>query len=314
MTAVLTAFEIGFQYVPLVLGIYISLIVLSLPDLTIEGSFGLGGAACAAALQAGWSPITAALLAAGIGSLAGLTTGSLHVFLRINTLLASILVTAACWSIGLFIMGGANVSLFGQTTLFTWAQDMGLSLSAANIVVGGGAALLCFLFLLWLLSTDFGASIRASGLNIQTSRAMGIRTETRQLFGLGVANGLVGFSGALVVQQQGFMDVSIQVGTLVVGIAALVIGRTIIRSDRPLFALSAVVLGVLLYRYVVAWTLENGGSANSLRLVTSLAVLVVLVMRSHASSWLKGMSAKARAHRRRVQIDFLEADRVSPIL
>ncbi|GAA1508216.1 ABC transporter permease [Nocardioides humi] len=314
MTAAFTALEIGAQYIPLALGIYLSLIVLSLPDLTIEGSFGLGGATCAAVLQSGGSPWLAVAAAMAAGAAAGLTTGSLHVFLRMNTLLASILVTAACWSICLFVMGGANVALIGVETLFTKAQGLDLGLTEANILVGGLASLACVAFLLWLLSTSFGASVRATGLNIQTSRAIGIRTEMRQMAGLGVANALVGLSGALVVQQQGFMDVSIQVGTLVVGIAALVMGRTIIRSDRPVLALAAVVLGVLVYRFIVAWTLENGGSANSLRMVTSIAVIVVLVARSHGSSWARGISASARAQRRRIQTDYLEADRVSPIL
>lgn len=314
MSTLLTALEIGVQYVPLVLGIYLSLIVLSLPDLTIEGSFGIGGAVCAAMIQDGSSALLAAGVAVGAGVLAGLTTGCLHVFLRLNTLLASILVTAACWSLALFVMGGANVSLFGADTLYTSAMSQGLTLSQANLLVGGTATAVCFLFLLWLLSTDFGASLRATGLNIRTSRALGVRTETRQLLGLGIANGLVGLSGALVVQQQGFMDISIQVGTLVIGIAALVIGRAIIRSDRPLYALFAVVLGVVIYRYVVAWTLENGWSANALKLITSLAVLAVLVARSHAPLWVGGFSTKARARRRRIQADFLEADRVSPIL
>lgn len=314
MNAAVAALEIGVQYIPLVLGIYLSLIVLSLPDLTIEGSFGLGGAACAAVLQAGGTPLVAAVVAVLAGAAAGLTTGSLHVFLRMNTLLASILVTAACWSVCLFVMNGANISLIGIDTLFSKVQERGLGLTETNIVVGSVGSLLCVGFLLWLLSTSFGASIRSTGLNIQTSRAMGVRTELRQLIGLGVANGLVGFSGALVVQQQGFMDVSIQVGTLIVGIAALVIGRTIIRSDRPALALAAVVFGVLVYRFIVAWTLENGGSANSLRLVTSVAVLVVLVARSHGSLWLKGFSARARSQRRRIRSDYLEADRVNPIL
>lgn len=314
MSFVTIGTEIGLLYAPLALGIFFAMRVLSLPDLTLEGSFGIGGAATAGLLANGTDPLVALLAGMGAGACAGLLTALLHLRLRMNVLLAGILMTTAAWSISLIIMGSGNVPLLTSTTLFTWAQDAGLGLDGATLAVGGLAAFALAALLAWFLHTDYGLSMRASGLSIQTARGLGIRTEARQAVGLALANALAAASGGLVVQNQGFMDVSIQVGVIVVGLAALMIGQAIIRSPRPVPAIAGVLLGVLIYRTIVAWTLEQGMNPNYVRLVTALVVVVVIAARTQAHGLIALPGTAAARRRRRERTQFYEEDHVASII
>ncbi|HEY8583485.1 MAG TPA: hypothetical protein VIL49_11080, partial [Capillimicrobium sp.] len=294
MSFITIGIEIGLLYAPLALGIYLALRVLSLPDLTLEGSFGIGGAATAGLLAHGSDPLVSLLGGMAAGACAGLVTAMLHLRLRMNVLLAGILMTTAAWSISLIIMGSGNVPLLTEATLFSWAQDAGLSLDAATLAVGGSATALVAVALAWFLHTDYGLSMRASGLSIQTARGFGVRTEARQVVGLMLANALAAASGGLVVQSQGFMDVSIQVGVIVVGLAALMIGQAVIRSPRPIPAIAGVLIGVVVYRMIVAWTIQQGMNPNYVRLVTALVVVVVIAARTQ-SHGLVALPGTARA-------------------
>lgn len=303
--------QIGLLYAPLALGIYLALNVLSLPDLTLEGSFGLGGAAAAAALVGGLDPLSSLGLGILAGALAGLVTALSHVVLQMNVLLTGILMTTACWSISIAVMGTGNISLVRSVTLFTWAeQGLGLGNQASTMLVAGVATLLFAAALAWFLGTGYGIATRATGLNIQTARGMGIRTERHQVVGLMIANGLAGASGGLVVQSQGFMDVSIQGGVIVVGLAALMIGTTLIRSERIVFGLASVVVGVVVYRWVVAICLRIGIPPNNLKLITALIVVGFIAARLHGSnlSVLTDRRLRARRH-----VQFLENDRVTSL-
>lgn len=309
--AFLLGAQIGLLYAPLALGIFLALNVLSLPDLTLEGSFGLGGAAAATGLLAGADPVTSIGLGIAAGACAGLVTALAHVFLHMNVLLTGILMTTACWSITIAIMGTGNVSLVHSTTLFTWAQEgLGLRNQGSTILVAGAATALFAGLLVWFLGTGYGLAMRATGLNIQTARGLGIRTEKHQIVGLMIANGLAGASGGLVVQSQGFMDVSIQGGVIVVGLAALMIGTTLLRSDRIDLGLLSVVAGVVVYRWVVAVCLRLGVPPNNLRLITALIVVGFIAARLHGTglSLLTDRRQRARRH-----VQFLENDRVTSL-
>jgi putative ABC transport system permease protein len=303
--------QIGFIFCPFALGVYLALRVLSLPDLTLEGSFGIGGAIAATMLINGADPITPIIAGSLGGAVAGLVTAFMHLRLRMNVLLAGIIVTTGAWSVVIMIMGAGNVGLLDEKTVFTWAQDWGLSSAQATLVVGAVVTALFSGLLVAFLHTEYGLSMRASGMNIQTARGMGIRTEARQAVGLALANALSAASGALLVEQQGFMDVSISAGIIVIGLAALMIGQAIIHSPRPILAVLSAVLGAVIYRTVIAWALDLGLDPNYVKLITALVVSVVIAARNvgRGAFALPWTSAGERQRRQRHQ--YYEDDKVS---
>lgn len=308
------AAQVGLLYLPLVLGIYLAMGVMSLPDLTLQGSFGVGGATAAVLTVDGQHPIVALAAAMVAGSIAGLITALLHLKLRINVLLASILVATAAYSMCLVIMNSGNVSLFGARTIYSWADDLDLDYQTTVIITGGVVAALLSLALLWFLRTDFGLSIVATGQNIQTARGLGIRTELRQAVGLALANALAALSGGLVVHNQGFMDVTIQNGIIVVGLAAMMVGISISRSNRVAPTVLALIVGVVLYRFAVAASLQIGLDPSLLQLITAALVVLVIAARSHGRTLLRSVSAAGRRERRVAQARFYEEDRVASFI
>lgn len=316
MSTLYIAAQVGLQYVPLGIGIYIIFIVLSFPDLTVQGSFGLGGAALAMGIsQWGLSPLASIILATAIGGAAGAITGLLHVRFRVSALLAGILMATALWSIALFLMSGqANISLIGKSDIYSHFQAIGLSLQASYVVVAGIACAICAVIVIWLLTTEYGLALRASGIRIQTARALGIRTEHRQVVGCVLANALAALSGALVVEQESFMDISIQVGVIVVGIAAVAIGRSISPWLRPVPSMIAVCIGIYLYQLAITWTLDLGWSPNATELISAAIVVIFLLVRSHIPLYWKTLRKDGRTGPRRAHLTYVEDDTVVPII
>jgi len=257
----------GILYAFVALAVMIPFRLLAFPDLTSEGSFPLGGCLCATLLVAGANPFAATALAAGAGMLAGLTTAFVHLRFRINTLLAGILVMTILYSVNLRIMGTdsvlspsvlANVSL--QVALFGFL--------AAGMVAA----------ILWLANTEIGLSTRAVGANAALAPALGINPWTFVLGGLALANGLNALAGALAVQLQGFADVHMGFGVLINGLAALIIGETLIGRETVLRQLAAPLLGSLVYYQLVSLGLALGLKPADLKLVTGLFVLATLAL------------------------------------
>ncbi|PWJ84575.1 putative ABC transport system permease protein [Pseudaminobacter salicylatoxidans] len=302
--------QVGLIYGPLALGIYFALNVMSLPDLTLEGSFGVGGATTAILLVNGLDPATA--LAGGVasGMAMGFLTACLHVYLHMNVLLAGILMTTAAWSISLAIMGAGNISLLSQATLFDWVGSFGLTSQWSQIVVGAVFSLVIAGALIWLLHTNYGMSLRAAGLNIQTARSLGIRTEMCQIAGLIIANGLAAMTGGLVVQSQGFMDVSIQTGVIVIGLAALMIGMSIFKTPRIVPSIVGVILGIFIYRVVVTLALKLGLPPYFIKLATAIVVFIIVAMRSHGFGFIALPGSERARKAAREHLDYLENDRV----
>jgi putative ABC transport system permease protein len=308
------AAQVGLQYGPFVLGLYLVFNVMSVPDLTVEGSFALGMGVAALYVSQDHNVLVALAAGIAIGCLAGLVSALLHVGLGLNTLLAGILAAAASWSVNLAVMGRGNIGLGGHRTIYTWFADREIDSQTAAIWIGVAACVVCGGLLLWFLSTGYGLSLRATGRSIQTARGVGIRTEQRHVVGLVIANGLAGLSGALVAQQQGFADVGASTGVIVVGLAALMIGQSFIRSKRMWAGILAVIVGMLIYRWVVAWVLRLGMAPGNVRLITSLTVVVAIALRLRLR-WFAFVPGTASAvRRRRERIQFLEEDRVTPIL
>lgn len=277
----LGAIEIGLIFSLVALGVFISFRLLRFPDLTVDGSFPLGGAVCAILISTGTNPWLATLAATAAGAAAGMLTGWLNVRLKIMDLLASILMMIALYSVNLRIMGGPNVPLINDPTLFTLLQPESLPDYVARPLILAVIVLLAKLAMDWFFSTERGLAIRATGSNPRMARAQGVNTGAMILLGMAVSNGLVGLGGALFVQTQGGSDISMGIGTIVIGLAAVIVGESLLPSRRIVYATLAVVLGAIVYRFFIAAALNSdfiGLKAQDLNLVTAVLVTVALVI------------------------------------
>ncbi|MGE5554144.1 MAG: ABC transporter permease [Betaproteobacteria bacterium] len=271
----LGALEQGLAFGLMALGVYLTFRVLDFPDLTVDGSFALGGACTAALLVAGWGPAAATAVAGIGGALAGTVTGLLHTRLHISGLLAGILTMTGLYSVNLRVMGRANVPLLQQQTLFTLVQN-GWTAGFPSLLLLLPVVAAIALILVAFLRTQVGLVLRATGDNQQMVRSVGASTGGAQVLGLALANGLVALSGALVAQQQGFADVGMGVGTIVAGLASVIVGEAVLHPQGLAAQVAAVVGGSVLYRAAVALALQLGFAPTDLKLVTSLIVVVAL--------------------------------------
>lgn len=279
--SLLGAIEIGLIFSLVALGVFISFRLLRFPDLTVDGSFPLGGAVCAILIANGVNPWLATLAATAAGAAAGLLTGWLNVKLKIMDLLASILMMIALYSINLRVMGGPNVPLINDPTLFTMLQPEGMDDYLARPLILLFIVLAAKLALDWFFSTERGLAIRATGSNARMARSQGVNTGAMVLLGMAVSNALVGLAGALFAQTQGGADISMGIGTIVIGLAAVIVGESILPSRRIIYATLAVVIGAIVYRFFIAMALNSdfiGLKAQDLNLVTALLVIFALVI------------------------------------
>lgn len=269
------AVVLGLLYALMALGVYITFRILDFPDLTVDGSFATGGAISAIMITNGYHPLIATIAAFVGGLLAGACTGLLHTKGKINGLLAGILMMIALYSINIRIMGKPNISLVNIDTLLSpIAKPIGtyiLILFVAIIVVK--------LLLDAFLHTDLGLALRATGDNERMIRSFGANTDRTKILGIGLSNGLVAVSGALIAQESGFADISMGVGMIVIGLASVIIGEAIFGARSVIIATLAVVLGSIVYRIVVALALRvKLFESSDLKLVTALIVIIALVV------------------------------------
>ena len=279
--SLLGAVEIGLIFSLVALGVFISFRLLRFPDLTVDGSFPLGGAVCAILISTGTNPWLATLAATAAGAAAGLITGWLNVRLKIMDLLASILMMIALYSINLRVMGGPNVPLINDPTLFTQLQPAGMEDYIARPILLAVVVIAAKLALDWFFATERGLAIRATGSNARMARSQGVNTGAMVLLGMAVSNALVGLAGALFAQTQGGADISMGIGTIVIGLAAVIVGESILPSRRMVLATLAVILGAIVYRFFIALALNSdfiGLKAQDLNLVTAVLVTVALVV------------------------------------
>jgi putative ABC transport system permease protein len=294
MTLLIGAWTVGLILSLLALGVFISFRVFKFPDITTEGSITMG-AATAAVLLVGGVPASLATLAGfATGAIAGATTGVLHTKFGINGLLAGIIVMTALYSVNLRVMGQSNIPLLNVPTLATdaerlgralvgadsvslWGQSVGvrealtLVFSLAIVVLVGGVL---YLF----LRTHLGTAMRATGDNDQMMRALGVSVGNMLVLGLALANGLVGLSGALLVQYQGFADVQMGIGMVVWGLASVIIGEALVGTRQLEYVIVGAVMGSVLFRLLVAVALRAGLNPNDLKLITAVFVFLALVL------------------------------------
>lgn len=276
------ALEQGFAFGLMVLGVYLTFRVLDFPDLTVDGSLPLGAAVSAVAIDAGLHPALSLVLACGAGFLAGAVTGFLNTRLRILHLLASILTMIALYSVNLRIMGRPNLTLLGKPTLVDlFATASGLPQYLATPLLFALVTACAAAALIWFLRTELGLALLATGDNPRMIRALGVNTGNTVILGLGLSNALTAMSGALVAQNQGGADVNMGVGTIVAGLASVILGETVFGRRSVARAVLAAVLGSLLYRLAIglALGLRLGSfsiTPSDLNLITALLVVLAL--------------------------------------
>ena len=243
--SLLGALEIGLIFSLVALGVFISFRLLRFPDLTVDGSFPLGGAVCATLIAAGTDPFLATIAATFAGAAAGLVTGWLNVKLKIMDLLASILMMIALYSVNLRIMGKPNVPLITEPTMFSILQPAWLPDYVARPLILVVVVILAKLLLDWFFATQTGLAMRATGSNGRMARAQGVNTGRMILGGMALSNALVAMAGALFAQTQGGSDISMGIGTIVIGLAAVIVGESILPSRKLVLATLAVIIGAI---------------------------------------------------------------------
>ena len=252
----------------MVLGVYISFRILNFPDMTVDGTFPLGAAISAKLLTLGVNPYLTLLVALVAGAAAGAVTGLIHVKLKVKDLLAGILVMTALYSVNLRVMEKSNIPLFEEDNIFNTEYSMMIT-----IVV---LILISKFILDYLLKTKFGFALKALGDNENLIVSLGLNEEKYKIYGLMIANSFVAFSGAVLAQYQGFADVGMGTGIIVIGLASIIIGDTLFGKRRRLAGTTIVIIGSILYRGVIAVTLSMGMDASDLKLITSVIVIIIL--------------------------------------
>jgi putative ABC transport system permease protein len=273
-----SAISLGILWGIMSLGVYITFRVLNFADLTVDGSFTLGGAISAVMAARGVNPLLAVIIAMIGGMAAGLCTGLLHTKLRIPGLLASILTQIALYSINLRVMGSPNVPLLRVTTIFTWLQEAGFPTRWISFFIGLIFMCAVIALMYWFFGTEIGSAIRATGDNAHMIRALGVHTDTTMILGLVMGNALVALAGGLVAQQQGYGDIGMGTGAIVIGLAAIIIGEVLFSKKNFLFRLAGVVFGSIIYRIVITLVLRFGLKSTDLKLFTAVLVALALYL------------------------------------
>ena len=269
------------------LGIYLTFRILNFPDMTTEGSFPLGGAVTVTLINSNVNPLLATLAGMIAGMLAGLVTGLLYTKGKIPTLLAGILVMTSCNSVMLMVMGRANLGLSDHKTLqnyLPFSDDVNL------LVLGLIVVVLVISCVLYFLYTRLGQAYIATGDNPEMAKSFGINTDRMEVMGLVVSNGLIALSGALVSQQDGYADVSKGIGVIVIGLASIIIGEVLYSTSLTLLErLIAIVIGSILYQFLITAVIALGFNTNYLKLFSAIVLAICLMVPVLKQKIFKGM-------------------------
>lgn len=286
MFAFTGAVELGLVYAFVAIGVYLSFRILDFPDLTVDGSFLLGSTVCGVMILCGYNPWLAMLIASCAGMIAGLITALLNLKFGILNLLASILTMSALYTVNLRIMGimgVSNVNLgLADTALTPFYGMFGLSDMYVRPIFVGILSLIAA-FLVWrFLESETGLAMRATGINPRMAKAQGIKTDLLIYFGMGLSNALVALGGSLYIQTAIATDITGGAGTIVFGLAAVIIGETLFRTRNLFFIILSCIIGSVLYRVAVQFAFEGSGlgidTSTDLQLITSLLVVLTLIV------------------------------------
>ncbi|MDV2975650.1 ABC transporter permease [Glutamicibacter sp. HZAU] len=274
----ITAVELGLIYAIMALGVYLTFRILDFPDLTVDGSFTTGAAVASVGIVNGMNPWLATVLAFFAGMVAGVITGLLHTKGKIDGLLAGILTMIALYSVNLRIMGKANTPLLGEETLISPMRAAGILGSAASVAILFGVCLVFVAAIVWFLHTELGMAMRATGDNQEMIRSFGVSTDNQKILGLALSNGLVALSGAVIAQYQGFADIGMGIGLILIGLASVIVGQAIFTQRFIWLAAIAVVFGAVIYRLVIQLALSAGLEVNDMKLISAVLVVVALLL------------------------------------
>jgi len=271
----ITSIGQGLLWAPLVIGVFLTFRILDIPDLTTEGSFPLGAAVTVSAMISGQSAVVASLLGFLAGCVAGWVTGVLDTKLHMPSLLAGILTMTGLYSVNMHVMGKSNVPLLNQKVLTnylpaTWSVDL------QTIIVGAVVTGVVIAVLIWLFKTRLGLSLMATGDNPAMSAANGIYTDRMVILGYMVSNGCIALSGALIAQSNGYADIGMGIGTIVIGLASVLVGEIFLHGRQMWVRLTGMVLGAIIYRFLLTVAMGLGFPVDDLKIL-SAGILVVVI-------------------------------------
>lgn len=291
MSIILGVLEEGLVYAIMALGVYITYKILDFPDLSVDGTFPFGGAVTVTLILAGVNPAATLLIAFGAGVLAGCVTGFIHVKLKVRDLLSGIIVMTALYSVNLRVAGKSNVPIFNSSTIFENSLSDRLfpaALSSLGVVITLALIVLLVKLLLDLyLKTRSGYLLRAVGDNETLVTSLAKDKGMVKIIGLAIANGLAALAGSVYCQQKGFFEISMGTGTIVIGLANVIIGTKLFKRTGKVKATTAVIIGSIIYKGCVSLAIYLGLEASDLKLITSALFLLILVL-----SNVKGMKVK----------------------
>ncbi len=276
MNFYLSAILLGLGFSFLAMGIFVSMRIFNIPDITTDGSFTLGGAMTAILLMNGNHSLIVLPVAFIAGAIAGAITGLIHTRLKVNSLLSGILVMTALYSINLGIMGKSNIPLIGINTIF---HISGVSEFQSQFIILTFFTVFVFVVLSLLLKTDFGLAMRATGNNETMMSSLGVNTTSMKIAGLALANGLTAVSGYFICQVQGFGDIGMGIGIVILGLGSVMIGEIFLKLFKKssiTLNILAVIFGAIIFRIILAFALSIGVNALYLKLVVALLVLIVV--------------------------------------
>lgn len=288
-SVIVSALQQGILYGFMVLGVFLAFRVLDFPDLTVDGSLPLGAAVTATIIVAGHSPWLATAAGTGAGLAAGFATGMLHLLLKTGEsnltnygpkLLAGILVMTGLYTVNLRIMRGSNVPLLREDNVFDqMGRWVGVHMTGWWVILALAVLMVIVKYVLdWFLHTEMGLAMQATGDNEQMLRSLGVNTNVMRVVGLALANGLVALSGSLVAQFQGFADVGMGIGTIVAGLAGVIIGEVLFGARSISWVLFSVIGGSIVFRLLIAISLRLGIAPTDLKLFTAILVIVALAL------------------------------------
>lgn len=278
MNMIISAVSQGLLWSILALGLFVSFRILDLADMTTEGSFPLGAAVAVQAITIGVNPYLAIIFAIIAGCAAGLITGFLITKLQIPSLLAGILTMTGLYSINLRVMGRANISLLGKNTIFTALQNMSLPRHFDTILLGLVVVLVIIGLYVLFFKTEFGQAIIATGDNEAMARSLGISTNMMKIIGLMMSNGIVALAGSIIAQDNGYADISMGIGTIVIGLASIIIGEVLFTNVSFKMRLVCLIIGSVLYRLIMVMVLEAGMNPNDFKLISAILLTFFLAL------------------------------------
>ncbi len=299
MTLILSVLEQGMIYAIMGLGVYITYKILDFPDLTVDGSFPLGAAIATAMISRDMNPVLAVLVSVAVGAAVGICTGIIHVKFKIRDLLSGIIMMTALYTIHIRVAGRANLPIYGKTTIFdnaiTDAVFRGPAAQYSTVIIILIITMLSKYLLDWYLNTKSGFMLRAVGDNENIVTSNGLDKGTIKIIGLAVSNALVTLSGCIYAQQQRFYDASMGPGTVVIGLASVIIGLAFFKKMSFFRVTSCVLIGSILYKACVAAAIKAGLPSTDLKLITAILFLVILIFTMDRQKRRKAVTAEAES-------------------